>query len=102
MEARRGGWLHLFHCFHRPLFFCACAPLLLHLWLGATRAFDGFEARSVRGQRVLVTGASRGVGEALALKYAGLGAHLVLALARPGDRGRHALGRQPRRLQLRR
>ena len=21
MEARKGGWLHLFHCFHRPLYF---------------------------------------------------------------------------------
>ena len=23
MEARRGGWLHLLHCFHRPLFVSA-------------------------------------------------------------------------------
>lgn len=43
---------------------------------------DSFDPASVRNRRVLVTGASTGIGEQLAYKYAELGARLVLTARR--------------------
>lgn len=40
---------------------------------------------SCEGKRVLVTGASRGIGQALALGFAGAGADLIIAARQPGS-----------------
>jgi len=43
---------------------------------------DGFDPASVRNKRVLITGASAGIGEQLAYEYAKLGARIVLTARR--------------------
>ena len=58
-----------------------CTPLLLSVFpLG--QIFDGFSAASVKGQRVLICGASSGIGEQMAYEYAKMGAHLALIARR--------------------
>ena len=47
--------------------------------------FDGFDPSAVRGQRVVICGASGGLGEQMAYKYAKLGANLALVARRPKE-----------------
>uniref|UniRef100_W5MDV8 Hydroxysteroid (11-beta) dehydrogenase 1-like a n=1 Tax=Lepisosteus oculatus TaxID=7918 RepID=W5MDV8_LEPOC len=49
-----------------------CAALLSFLWR------DTFDAESLRGARVLVTGSSKGIGEQMAYHYARFGAQIVI------------------------
>ena len=74
----------------------ACSPLLRHallllmfspliltlLPLHRTALLDGFDASRVHAQRVLICGASGGLGEQMAYRYAELGASLVLVARR--------------------
>ncbi len=58
-------------------------PLLLTvLPLHRVAPFDGFRAARVRGQRVLIYGASQGLGEEMAYEYARLGARVALVARR--------------------
>mmetsp|Transcript_23391 Transcript_23391/g.66190 ORF Transcript_23391/g.66190 Transcript_23391/m.66190 type:complete len:336 (+) Transcript_23391:88-1095(+) len=56
-------------------------PLFLHFWAAGPQLFDGFSPESLKGRRVLVCGASTGIGEQLVYQYARFGAH-VAAIAR--------------------
>ena len=59
------------------------SPLLLTLLpLHHTALLDGFDGARVRAQRVLVCGASGGLGEQMAYRYAELGASLVFVARR--------------------
>ncbi|XP_069042188.1 hydroxysteroid 11-beta-dehydrogenase 1-like protein [Lepisosteus oculatus] len=49
-----------------------CAALLSFLWR------DTFDAESLKGARVLVTGSSKGIGEQMAYHYARFGAQIVI------------------------
>ncbi|KAL4235523.1 hypothetical protein ACF0H5_003920 [Mactra antiquata] len=58
------------------LFVVMCGMILGH-WL-----IDDFDSGLVKGKRVLVTGASTGIGEQLAYQYAEHGAHVVITARR--------------------
>ena len=65
----------------------ACLLLLTPLLLSLVPLFqlpglDGFDASSVAGQRVMVCGASTGIGEQLAYQYGRLGAHVAIVARR--------------------
>merc|ERR1719460_3461153 len=61
----------------------AALPLLvIVLQTLLTQVLDGFDAESVRGQRVFVGGASTGIGEQLAYHYCQMGAHVALVSRR--------------------
>jgi corticosteroid 11-beta-dehydrogenase isozyme 1 len=62
------------------LFICAL-PILLSI-LPIFHIIDGFDAAVVKGQRILICGASGGIGEQMAYKYAELGAHIGLVARR--------------------
>lgn len=53
-------------------FLLAAVAVLAYMWR------DTFDAESVRGTRVLVTGASKGIGEQMAYHYARFGAKIVI------------------------
>ena len=70
----------------RALLLLALSPLILTLVpLHHVAPFDGFDSAQVRGQRVLVCGASGGLGEQMAYQYAKLGARLVLVARREAE-----------------
>ena len=74
--------------FRWALLLLALSPLILTLLpLHRTALFDGFDASSVRAQRVLICGASGGLGEQMAYRYAELGAELVLVARREAQLG---------------
>jgi corticosteroid 11-beta-dehydrogenase isozyme 1 len=60
------------------LFFAALPLIILVAQTLTSQVFDGFDANSVRGQRVFVGGASTGIGEQIAYRYSQLGAHVAL------------------------
>ena len=67
------------------------APLLWSYWeneLDADRRFSPALARAVRGRRVMITGASAGIGRAAAIKLGAAGAR-VLLVARSRERLEH-------------
>lgn len=53
------------------------AGVIIGLWL-----IDDFDPETVKGKRVLITGASTGIGEQLAYQYARHGAHIVITARR--------------------
>ncbi|GAA6096768.1 hydroxysteroid 11-beta-dehydrogenase 1-like protein [Tachysurus ichikawai] len=59
------------------LFGSLCAALIALQWSGPT-----FSEESLKGMRVLVTGASTGIGEQLAYHYARMGAQIVITARR--------------------
>ena len=65
----------------------SCLLLLTPLLLSLVPIFqlpglDGFDPASVAGQRVMVCGASTGIGEEMAYQYASLGAHVAVVARR--------------------
>lgn len=46
--------------------------------LAAAFMFDGFDPSKVKGKKIIITGASMGIGEHLALEYSKLGAEIVI------------------------
>jgi|GEM_PF-6484767 len=64
----------------------AAMPLLLTVVpLAQLYAGASFDPARVRGQRVLVCGASGGIGEQIAYQYARLGAHVALVARRESE-----------------
>ena len=64
---------------------CAVLLFLLPILLSIVPIFtitDGFDPSIVKGQRVLICGASGGIGEQMVYKYAELGAHIGLVARR--------------------
>ena len=64
---------------------CAVLLVLLPILLSIVPIFtitDGFDPSVVKGQRVLICGASGGIGEQMVYKYAELGAHIGLVARR--------------------
>ncbi|KAK7489973.1 hypothetical protein BaRGS_00018838 [Batillaria attramentaria] len=58
---------------------------ILAVFIGAVIGYwfiDDFDPESLRGKRVLVTGASGGIGEQLAYHYASFGAHVIVTSRR--------------------
>ena len=61
--------------------FIALLPILLSI-LPIFTITDGFDPANVQGKRVLICGASGGIGEEIVYKYAELGAHIGLVARR--------------------
>ena len=60
------------------LFYLSLLPVLLLLWESVSHHFDGFDSKRLRGKRVLVCGASTGIGEQMAYQYCSFGAHVAI------------------------
>lgn len=63
----------------RSFLLLASMPLFLVVFESLRgQVFDGFDPAAVKGQRVFIGGASTGIGEQMAYRYATLGAHVAL------------------------
>ena len=60
------------------IYWIASLPIVLLLWESVSHHFDGFDAKNIEGKRVIVCGASTGIGEQMAYKYCSFGAHVAI------------------------